>query len=1124
MNEIYNDIAKLSPEKRKLLEKILAQQNVDLNKNRILPTSRDRNEFPLSYAQQRMWFLDQLEPGNPMYNNPAAISIKGRVDVDAIEKSLMALTDRHEVLRTVFASINGRPVQVIQEESTVTLEKMDWSDLGDEEKKSRLAEEASRAAQAPFNLKTGPLMRTRLIKMNHDEYVFLLTMHHIISDAWTLTIFIREFAALYQGFVDGNPVSFDELPIQYVDYASWQREYLQGDVLKKQLDYWKNQLAGGEGALDLPTDHSRPKIQTHNGDVIYYAVDAETTRALEVVSKEHDVTLFMTLLAALSVLLYRYSGQTDISIGTPIANRNRSEVEPLLGVFVNTLVMRNELAGDLAFSDFVKRVKETTLGAYDHQDIPFEMIVEELKPERDMSRPPFFQTMFVMQNAPTEPLKLPNATIQPLELHTPTAKFDLTFVLEPKDDKLDGQIIYNTDLFDAESIDRMVGHIKSLLKNIGAQADSPIDDLAILTPDEQNILLEKQNQQTQEPVDIQLDVCRYFEKQVETHSNSTITCSVHNVTFSEFNARANQLARRLIELGAGRESIVGIYVERSVDLLMSMMAVLKTGAAFLPLDPDYPQDRLEYMLDDSHCAIVISQSALAESLPGKNINFVVLDEAEKLDQLDTSNVITEILPEQTAYVIYTSGSTGKPKGVLIPHAAFVQHMLGMQNYFELTESDHVLQFASTNFDAALEQIFPTLLAGAHLYMRDKNVWSPEELSSIIKEQKLTVINLPTAYWNQCVKVWASEGEVDSCVRLVIIGGDLMSTDSLTPWQQSALRNARLLNAYGPTETTITATAFDIPTAWPDVLNAGAIPIGRPLLQRSAFILDSKGNPVPVGVPGELCIGGFALARGYLARPDLTAERFVPNPFFGSGERLYKTGDLVRLNNRGDIEFLGRVDQQVKIRGYRIELGEIAARLNEFPGIKNGIVMARDTGSAEKVLVAYYELKGDEEPSVKSLRDYLQKSLPDYMTPGAFMHLEKLPMTPGGKVDRKALPEPEVLRPKVETEYVAPRTETEARLAEIMASVLKIDKVGVFDNFFELGGHSMMGTQIVSQLREEYLVELPLRTLFENPTVDGIARAITEEQASQIDEDELADMLSELDGLADDELQQMLNDE
>lgn len=1125
MNDLYNDISQLSPEKRKLLEKLLSQQNIDLKKKRILPQSREQNRFPLSYAQQRMWFLDQWEPGNPMYNNPAAVSIAGRVNVDAVKQALRELGKRHEVLRTVFENEHGNPVQVIQPESNIALQQLDVQHLSEDEQQKTLREEANAEAQAPFDLSTGPLLRAKLLRLAEDRHVCLLTMHHIISDAWTLATFIKEFAELYEGFAADTSVSLPELPIQYVDYAVWQRDYLQGEVLEEQLGYWRERLAGADTPLDLPTDHKRPNVQTHNGDVVYFRVPADVMERIESFCKTHDVTQFMTLLAALDVLLYRYSGQEDIVMGTPIANRNRSELEPLLGVFVNTLAVRSDLSGDPTFADLVQRVKQDALGAYAHQDIPFEMLVEELQPERDMSRPPFFQTMFVLQNTPSQMLELADVTIERLQQHTPTAKFDVTFVFEPNDGGLDGQIVYNTDLFESSTIKRLIGHLLNLLSETVAHPTQRISQLNLLSHDEETALVVDNNRLADTPYTGGSFIHRMINGRVAQRPEAQLYCGSESMTYRELNERANRMAHYLIAQGVAPETVVGVYVERSLDLLAAILGIFKAGGVYLPLDPDYPQERLDYMIQDSEAVAILTQSSLATNLSATSAIVIHLDEIEpELNKGDDGTPDVPLEPQHPAYMIYTSGSTGKPKGVLVSHAAFAQHCHGMVDEFELVETDRVLQFASTNFDASLEQIFPTLLAGADLVMRPNTVWTPEELLSVIQEQQLSVVNLPTAYWNQFAQVWHSNmTDVQSPIRLLIVGGDLMSTDSLNAWSQSTLHAARLLNAYGPTETCITATAFDIPREWQVELEEGAIPIGQGLLQRRLYVLDRHGNLVPQGVPGELCIGGFAVARGYWNRPDLTAERFVPNPFSEQGERLYRTGDLVRYNHRGDFQFLGRIDQQVKIRGYRIELGEIEAALGAYPGMQKVIVISHGENSAEKFLVAYYVCEGDE-PSVTALRDHLLQRLPDYMIPSVFVGVDHFPLTPSGKIDRRALPVPDQLRPQVSTEFVAPRTETETRIAEIVATVLKIDKVGIYDNFFDLGGHSMLGTQVISRVREDFDVDLSLRVLFENPTVEGITRAIAAEQAALVDENELTSMLQELEGLSDQEIQDMLQNE
>ncbi|RPI02585.1 MAG: amino acid adenylation domain-containing protein [Calditrichaeota bacterium] len=1124
MNNQADEISRLSPEKRKLLEKILQQQNIDLYKKAILPVSRERGRFPLSYAQQRMWFLDQWQPGNPMYNNPAAVVIKGEIDVQAMQQTLNALSRRHEVLRTCFDNEDGNPVQTIKAESTIQLQYLDIFAMPEEERQPLMRRELDEEAQAPFDLSTGPLVRTKLIRTGSDEHIFLLTMHHIVSDAWTLTLFIKEFADFYQSFTSAKQPQLPELPLHYVDYAVWQRNYLTGSVLEQQLDYWKSVLAEADEPLNFPTDHPRPKMQTFNGDVFYFQIDGTTVRALETASRQQDATLFMTLLTALDVLLFKYTGQEDIRIGTPIANRNRSEVESMLGVFVNTLVMRGDLSGMPTFAGLLQRVKGNAVGAFAHQDIPFEMLVEELKPERDTSRPPFFQVMFVMQNAPSQSLNMANVVLTPQPLHTPTAKFDLTFVMEPKDGLIDGQIVYNTDLFEKSTIERLAEHLRNLLVEIGKNINVKIPQISLLSEGEKNELLVNRNNASHRTVNIDHMIHERIAESAQRHPNARIFCGSTETSLVHLDRRANQMAHFLLESGITSESIVGIHLPRTLDLLTAMLAVFKAGGVCLPLDPDYPTERLSYMIADSHAALILSHSSVAGDISDPEAPIYNLDALKvRLSQLPEMAPETTVVGENGAYIIYTSGSTGRPKGVVIPHAAFVQHCQGMRDFYQLSSLDRVLQFASTNFDAALEQIFPTMLAGADLVMRDSTVWTPQELFQIILRHKLTVINLPTAYWNQFMIEWSRMHKaVKTELRLIIVGGDLMTSDSLHGWEASSLGTARLLNAYGPTETTITATIYDIPRSTQVDLDKGAIPIGSAVLERSLYILDSHGNPTPVGASGELYIGGFALARGYLHRPDLTAEKFVPNPFHGNGERLYRTGDLVRYNFRGDIEFLGRVDTQVKIRGYRIELGEIEAELSRYPGVCEVVVSAYADVSAEKYLVAYYVHENNIAAETKELRAFLGQTLPDYMIPSVFMMLESMPLAPSGKIDRRALPAPDQNRQTARAEFVAPRTETEIKIAEIVSAVLRVERVGVYDNFFDLGGHSMLGTQVISRLRDVFHVEVSLRELFESPTVEGLTRAIATAQAESFQGEDLEAMLMELQTLSDEQIKQQLN--
>ncbi len=1117
MDNIIQKFSKLSPEKQKLMQLLLKEQNIDITEFRILPVSRNTNRFQLSYVQQRIWFLEQLEPGIPLYNNPAALMLKGKLNVAAMQRALLEMSRRHEVLRTTFASEKGKPVQIIHPELKLNLEQLDFSRQTPEQREKELKKIADKAARAPFNLKQGPLLRIQLVHLTDQEHVLLLNMHHIISDAWTLTVFMREVTQLYEAYSQSKNIKLPPLPIQYVDFASWQHDRLKSKVVKQQIEYWKKQLNGSASATELPADRPRPKYRTYSGDVDNFSIGKKVTKKLEKLCRENGVTLFMTLLGALDVILYRYTGGTDISVGTPIAGRNRTETEFLMGIFVNTLVMRVDLSDDPTCKELLRRVKTAALGAYSHQDIPFEMIVEELKPQRDLCRTPFFQTMFVLQNAPGLQFKLADIEIEPLELYTPTAKFDLTLVLEPSESGMNGQIIYNTHLFEKQTITRFIGHFKNILAEICDHIDQHVSKIDLLTDLEKKRLAEWSHPIADSRLETEKLLPDLFVEQVAQTPEQLIICNDASITYRELDERTNRLARFLIDRGIKAEKIVGLFMERSIDLLIGLIAVLKSGGVYLPLDPDFPQDRTAFMLQDAGASVILTTRKASKMLPENKAQLVCIDdEWEKIQEFNGDAVNVTLFPQNSAYIFYTSGTTGIPKGVLIPHEAIAQHSFGMKDIYQLTVDDRVLQFASTNFDASLEQIFPTLIAGSKLVMRGNQVWTPEELIDVIVQHKLTVVNLPTVYWTPFMQTWAKtmDAEQKQPVRLLIVGGGLLTTDSIGPWYDSSLGKARLLNAYGPTEATITSTIFDISASDHAHLDRGSVSIGRSILARSLYILDKKGNLVPVGIPGELVIGGFALARGYLNRPDITAEKFVPDPFAKvPGARVFRTGDLVRYQPDGNIQFLGRIDDQVKIRGYRVELEEVELNLRLFKGLVDVAVVAKSDNQNNKQLVAYYVPENGLHPTVNELRIFLMNNLPDYMIPSAFVQMDAFPMTQNGKVNRRALPAPNQFRALMATKYIAPRTEAEKKLANIVTQVLKIKQIGVFDNFFELGGHSLLGTQIISQLREEFQVDLPLKALFENPTIDGINRAITKELATGRGDLILEALLGKIDGIS-----------
>ena len=1149
MTDLYDQLKNLSPEKRELLELMLKEKGVDVLGAKIVSQGRETNKFPLSFGQQRLWFLDQLDPGTPLYNNPAAVVLKGNANIPALENALNQIVQRHEVLRTTFATEDDQPIQVVNPELPIKLEQIDLRHLPRGEQEQAAMRIAKVESQKPFDLTTGPLFRVTLLQLADQEYFMLLVMHHIVSDGWSLSIFIQEVAILYKVLVAGHQSPLPDLQVQYADFAHWQRQWMTGKVLEDQLSFWKDQLKDAPPVLNLPLDHPRPSYQTTNGKTYFFDFPDQLRQAIDTMAKQEDVTLFMIVLAAFDALLFRYAGQTDICVGTPIAGRNRRETESLIGFFVNTLVMRADLSGNPTVRDLLKQVKNAALGAYGHQDIPFETLVEKLQPERDMSISPFFQVMFVHLDTTAQMLKLPDITIEPRQIDSGTAKFDLTFVIEENEEKLSGQIVYNTDLFDASTIERMAEHFRILLDGFLRDAEQRISELPLLSAHEQEILFEQWNRATAEfhrPQ--QRSISQLFEAQVkETPDDVALIYENEKLNYRELNERANRLAHHLVDHGVGPEALVGICLEQPIDMIVSLLAIFKAGGAYLPLDPAYPKERLSFMIEDSAVPVIITAKNLLELLPQNSSQKICLDgDQELIAQQSPKNPANIIAMENLAYVIYTSGSTGKPKGVLVSHGAIANHCLNMKDFYELNKTDHVLQFASMNFDASLEQILPTLISGAKLILRGTEIWSPQEFQKNIANYGLTVVNPPTAYWNQLLQEWnqsenkqlyhnlpncadvsdeASSNLSNCALRLFIVGGDLMSAENLQLWKKTSLNSAKLLNAYGPTEATITATTYEVPQDFRSSGLSQGIPIGSPTALRFIYILDQFFNPVPLGVPGELYIGGECLARGYLNRADLTAEKFVPDSLSRKkGARLYRTGDLARFLSDGNIEFLGRIDHQVKVRGYRIELGEIEAMLNQHPAIEEAVVDARAEQVGDKRLVAYFVLKSDfkdQAPSSSELRNYLKDNLPEYMVPGIFMAIDQMPRTPIGKIDRKSLPAPDQDRPELEHEYVAPRNPVEQMIADLWAKTIGVEKVGIYDNFFDLGGHSLMATQIISRLRNTYNVEIPLRKLFEAPTVANLAMVIAEAQAAQVGEEELGEMLDELEGLSEEEVEKLL---
>ena len=1068
----------------------------------IQPVSREGN-LPLSFAQQRLWFLQQLEPDNPFYNQHGAIQLIGSLDVAALEQSLNQMLQRHEALRTTFKMVEEQPVQIIVPSLTLALSVMNLCQLPAAAQQMEVQRLATEQSQRPFDLIQGPLLRFTLLQLGEQEHVLLFTMHHIIFDGWSLSIILRELSALYQSFSKGTPSLLPELPIQYADFAVWQRQQLQGEKLDFHLSYWKQQLNNAPPLLQLPTDRPRRPVQTYQGARESFRLPKSVTQALQAISQKAEATLFMTLLAAFKILLYRYSGQEDIIVGSPIANRNRAEIEGLIGFFVNTLVLRTDVSGNPTFEELLGRVQQVTMDAYPNEDLPFEKLVEELQPERGTNYNPLFQVVFSFQNLPKVRSELSGLTLKSVEVEHTTTLFDLRLDITETDSELESFWEYNTDLFDAATICRMSGHFQTLLEAIAAHPQQRVSQLPLLTEAERHQLLLEWNQ-TQTDYPSNQCIHQLFTAQVErTPDAVAVVFEKEQLTYYQLNQRANQLAHHLQSLGVKPEVLVGICVERSLEMVVGLLGILKAGGVYVPLDPSYPEERLSYMLFDSGVEVLLTQHSLLESLPTHQAQVVCLDtDWGAIEQYQKENLDVGVGSDNLAYVIYTSGSTGQPKGVMNTHQGIHNRLRWMQEAYPLTSSDRIVQKTPFSFDVSVWEFFWPLLTGARIFVaipeghKDRTY-----LVNLISQQRITTIHFVPSM----LQVFLQESNLEncSCLKRVFCSGEALPLE-LTQRFFSKLE-CELHNLYGPTEAAIDVTFWQCQPQD----NLERVPIGRPIANTQIYILDKHLQPVPIGVVGELYIGGDGLARGYLNRPKLTQERFIPNPFSGfDSERLYKTGDLARYLSDGNIEFLGRIDHQVKIRGFRIELGEIEAVLSQHLGVRETVVEAREDEQDSKCLVAYTVFELDQAPTISELRHFLGKKLPSYMLPSALVLLDALPLTPSGKVDRKALPAPEALRPELPVGYSMPQTEAEQAIAKVWQKVLKIEKIGVHDNFFELGGHSLLLVQINSKLRELFNTDLSLIEMFRYPTISALAEYFSQtccnQQSSPVEEEKIVE--------------------
>jgi amino acid adenylation domain-containing protein len=1066
---------------------------------RLEPVTKD-GELRLSFAQQRLWFLDQLQPGSNAYNIPAAMRLQGELNANALEQSLGEVIRRHEALRTTFAVVAGEPVQVISEAGPYGLPIEDLRHLPEAERESKWRVLAGEEARQAFDLQSGPLLRARLLRLGESDHVLLYTMHHIISDGWSMGVLIRELTTLYEAYARGEESPLTELSIQYADYAQWQREWLQGEVLASQLEYWKQQLAGAPPQLELPTDFARPAVQTFRGAVHRVSLSSTLTAALKQLSKREDVTLFMTLLAAFQTLLHRYTAQTDIVLGTPIANRTRGETEPLIGCFVNTLVLRTDLSADPTFVELLKRVRDVALGGYAHQHVPFEMLVEALQPERDVSRSPLFQVMLVLQNAPKQPLE-PNAELRlsGVEVDHRTAKFDLTLSLAEGTEGLEGVWEYNTDLFEAATIERMKGHFEVLLEGIITAPERRLSELPLLTDAEQQQLL-MQGKLTESGYSENGEACLHqlFEAQVErTPEAIALVYEEQRLSYTQLNQRANQLAHYLQSLDVAPGSFVAVCMRPSVELIIALLGILKAGAAYLPLDPAYPQERLSLMLSVSRASALLTEEVV---LSGRSVSVAAVlcldSQWSMIDSHSRENPRSQVVADNAAYLIFTSGSTGTPKAAATCHRTYTNLLYWYIEEFSITAADRVLLLSSISFDLTQKNIFAALMVGARLSLSCA-VYDARQRALQIQEQQITFVNCTPSAFYPLVEACEDMTEHPlGSLRKVILGGERITLGRLQRWLSDEGTSTELVNSYGPTECTDVVSYHRVTKE--EVEAAGEVPLGWAIPNTHLWVADKSQRLVPVGVVGELWIGGAAVGMGYVTDAALTSDKYRPDPWSAqAGARVYRTGDKVRYLNNGELLYLGRVDEQVKVRGYRIELGEVETALMAHAGVRDAVVLAISTGAAgatEGRLVAYVVAQEQTEINVGELRRHLEQRLPMYMIPSSFIMLPRIPLTTSGKVDRRALPVPDQQRPELGQLYVAPRSDLEGAIVKVWREVLGVEKVGVYDNFFDLGGHSLLMVQVQLKLREVGERAVTMIELFQYPTVDSLAKYMSQSQS------------------------------
>ncbi len=1072
------DPAALSEARRKLLEQYI-QAGAGASEADRIPRRQSDAPAPLSAAQQQVWVHAQLAPDLPIYNEPMTVHRRGPLDQGVLERSIVEILRRHEMWRSTFDVVDGQPVQVVQPPpASLALPFIDLRGVPEGEREAQASLAASREARLPFDLRKGPIWRATLMRLGEEDYRLYLTIHQIILDGITANhVFLPELIALYDAFSQGKPSPLPELPVQYSDFACWERERLGPEALEKQLGYWKERLGDGLSALRWPSDRVRPAVQTYRGEMQPLMIPGELVRKLKAFSQGEGATLFICMVAGLAALLHRYTGQDDIAIGTLSANRKRAEIEKLLGYFLNPLVLRIDVSGNPSFRELLGRVREVVFGALAHDGVPFQRLVKELQSERDLSRNPLFQIMISLE--PSLPALAPGWDLAEADVSSGASKLDLYIDLDERPDGIIGPITYNPDLFDAATITRMVAHWQTLLEGAVADPDSRVATLPVLTGAERNELLVKSNETRRSyPA---APVHRLFEEQVRRRPGAVaVVFEKTRLTYGELNRRANQVAHHLQSLGVGPEVMAGISMERGPDMIVALLGILKAGGAYVPLDPAYPDERLAFMLKDAAPRVLLTEKHLKYRLPACDTRVVCLDSDWKLIGRERQDdPVSEAKPENLAYMIYTSGSTGQPKGVQIEHRSLVNFLNSMLKEPGMESGDTLLAVTTLSFDISGLEIYLPLIAGAKVVLaRRETAQDGRALLRLLEESRATVMQATPATWRMLVETgWRGATRLK-----VLCGGEALPENLAADLRE---RSDSVWNMYGPTETTIWSSIYRLR---PGDKKAGVL--GPPIANTEFYVLDRNGQPVPAGIEGELYIGGEGVARGYYERPELTAAKFVPNPFSGKqGARLYRTGDLMRRLPGGTLEFLGRIDLQVKVRGYRIELGEIEAELGQYPGVKAAVAVTRPDAQGDQSLVAYAIPAEGTALTSAVLRNHLRTKLPEYMVPGRFVFLAEFPALPNGKLNRAALPAPDALETVRQETHVPPRNAIELKLASVWESVLKTEPIGVTDDFFERGGHSLLAANLLVRIEKAFGATLSIAALFQAPTIEKMAELL-----------------------------------